>query len=395
MVERQRSPARADWFEVTNTGTTAVDITGWKMDDNSNVIRRRGGAQRHHQHRARRVGHLHRNERISPRPKPLSSTLVRRQRAGRPADRQLQRLRRRAQHRRRCRQPLQRQRRAAGRRHLRRVAHRHLPNLQQLGRRQHNNDANHATQRHRRPRRSAAANDTKEIGSPGTAGKLFISEVAPWSSGNSPVEADWFEVTNSTGVRHRYHQLADGRQFAVVQPWGEAQRHHHDPLGRIGDLHRERATSPARGQPSAISGSAAMRRLVCRSARIAAPASASAATPIRSTSTPRTACCRRASPSARRRAHRRLRLSTTRTAITSINTPLTQLSAIGVRGGTTAANDVNEIGSPGATVNPAVNAAPTAVALINPKTSIAENTSTADAYQGGRRSDHRRRPWQQ
>ena len=26
----------ADWFEVTNTGTTAVDITGWKMDDNSN-----------------------------------------------------------------------------------------------------------------------------------------------------------------------------------------------------------------------------------------------------------------------------------------------------------------------------------------------------------------------
>ncbi len=26
----------ADWFELTNTGTTAVDITGWKMDDNSN-----------------------------------------------------------------------------------------------------------------------------------------------------------------------------------------------------------------------------------------------------------------------------------------------------------------------------------------------------------------------
>jgi hypothetical protein len=27
----------ADWFEVTNTGTSAVDITGWKMDDNSNA----------------------------------------------------------------------------------------------------------------------------------------------------------------------------------------------------------------------------------------------------------------------------------------------------------------------------------------------------------------------
>src|SRR5436305_13505407 len=25
----------ADWFELTNTGLTSVDITGWKMDDNS------------------------------------------------------------------------------------------------------------------------------------------------------------------------------------------------------------------------------------------------------------------------------------------------------------------------------------------------------------------------
>jgi uncharacterized protein YjiK len=29
------SPLAADWFEVTNTGSSAVDITGWKMDDNS------------------------------------------------------------------------------------------------------------------------------------------------------------------------------------------------------------------------------------------------------------------------------------------------------------------------------------------------------------------------
>ena len=37
-----------------------------------------------------------------------------------------------------------------------------------------------------------------ETGSPGTTGKLIISEVAPWSStaANSPVAADWFEVTN-------------------------------------------------------------------------------------------------------------------------------------------------------------------------------------------------------
>jgi hypothetical protein len=30
------SPVAADWFEVTNTGTAAVDISGWKVDDNSN-----------------------------------------------------------------------------------------------------------------------------------------------------------------------------------------------------------------------------------------------------------------------------------------------------------------------------------------------------------------------
>ena len=32
------SPIAVDWFEVTNTGNTAVDITGWKMDDNSHAI---------------------------------------------------------------------------------------------------------------------------------------------------------------------------------------------------------------------------------------------------------------------------------------------------------------------------------------------------------------------
>ena len=45
-----------------------------------------------------------------------------------------------------------------------------------------------------------ALNDSNEIGSPGSVGRLFISEVAPWSSGNSPVAADWFEVTNTKAV---------------------------------------------------------------------------------------------------------------------------------------------------------------------------------------------------
>ncbi|HLP65158.1 SdiA-regulated domain-containing protein [Flavobacterium sp.] len=46
----------------------------------------------------------------------------------------------------------------------------------------------------------AAVNDANEIGSPGSVGRLFVSEVAPWSSGNSPVAADWFEVTNTKAV---------------------------------------------------------------------------------------------------------------------------------------------------------------------------------------------------
>ncbi|MEI9807465.1 MAG: lamin tail domain-containing protein [Bacteroidota bacterium] len=46
----------------------------------------------------------------------------------------------------------------------------------------------------------AAINDPSEIGSPGTIGKLYITEVAPWSSGNSPVAADWFEITNTAAT---------------------------------------------------------------------------------------------------------------------------------------------------------------------------------------------------
>jgi uncharacterized protein YjiK len=41
-----------------------------------------------------------------------------------------------------------------------------------------------------------AANSSNEVGSPGVGGKLIISEVAPWASGSSPVAADWFELSN-------------------------------------------------------------------------------------------------------------------------------------------------------------------------------------------------------
>lgn len=32
------SPYAADWFEVTNLGAAPVDITGWKVDDNTNAF---------------------------------------------------------------------------------------------------------------------------------------------------------------------------------------------------------------------------------------------------------------------------------------------------------------------------------------------------------------------
>ena len=32
------SPYGADWFEVTNRGTTPIDLTGWKVDDSSNAF---------------------------------------------------------------------------------------------------------------------------------------------------------------------------------------------------------------------------------------------------------------------------------------------------------------------------------------------------------------------
>ena len=40
--------------------------------------------------------------------------------------------------------------------------------------------------------------------------QLAITEVAPWSSGNSPVAADWFEVTNF-GTTAIDYQRVEGR----------------------------------------------------------------------------------------------------------------------------------------------------------------------------------------
>jgi hypothetical protein len=66
-----------------------------------------------------------------------------------------------------------------------------------------------------------AANSPNETGSPGTGGRLIISEVAPWSSGSSPVGADWFELSNTgaTPVDLTGWAMDDSSQsFAAAAP---------------------------------------------------------------------------------------------------------------------------------------------------------------------------------
>ena len=105
-----------------------------------------------------------------------------------------------------------------------------------------------AAERRRRQRRLRRVGQrSNEIGSPGTVGPdAVISEVAPWSSGNSPVGADWFEVTNGTAPHDRHHRLEDGRQSRIRQRRGRAERHHQHCPGRVGDLPRDRQPWPDR-----------------------------------------------------------------------------------------------------------------------------------------------------
>ncbi len=113
VVQRQQ-PVAADWFEVTNIGGAAVDITGWKMDDSSESFAAAVPLNGITSIAARRVGDLHRNRQPRRCRGGLPEHLVRREPAGGPSDRQLLRRRRRPEHGRRCRRPLQRQRRVAG-----------------------------------------------------------------------------------------------------------------------------------------------------------------------------------------------------------------------------------------------------------------------------------------
>ncbi|CAN5584747.1 hypothetical protein BH10BAC2_BH10BAC2_11120 [soil metagenome] len=186
----------ADWFEVTNTGTSAVDITGWKMDDNSNAFASSVALSGITSIAAgESVIFIETNDLPGKTAAFLSTWFGANAPVGlrignytgsgvglstsgdavnlynaagvlqanvsfgtSPAN-----------------SPFATFNNAAG------LNNAPVTTLSQVG----VNDA------------FVAVNDANEIGSPGTIGKLFISEVAPWSSGNSPVAADWFELTNT------------------------------------------------------------------------------------------------------------------------------------------------------------------------------------------------------
>ena len=158
----------ADWFEMTNTGTTAVDITGWKVDDNSNAFAHRGRAPR----------------RDAAFPPGKSADLLRGLRDGSTDATIVSRFStawfgtptppagvlvgayggvgRRPEHRRRRRQPLRRRRQPGHRRQLRRGDRR--PHLRQYRRpRQHHAAAagRHDAERRRRQRRVPVATARK------------------------------------------------------------------------------------------------------------------------------------------------------------------------------------------------------------------------------------------
>ena len=82
----------ADWWELTNTGDAPIDLTGWKIDDNSNSVRQRCRAERRDQ-RSPRASRRSSSRATPTQGRGVHDLLVRHQRPGRLPDRQLQRLR--------------------------------------------------------------------------------------------------------------------------------------------------------------------------------------------------------------------------------------------------------------------------------------------------------------
>jgi uncharacterized protein YjiK/predicted extracellular nuclease len=222
-----------------------------------------------------------------------------------------------------------------------------------------------------------AVKDSNEIGSPGAvaaSGGIVVSEVAPWSNDNSPFKADWFELTNTSTVAidiagwkvddsskdftkalalNGVTTIGAGESVIFIEsadPTITAQFFDtwfggNAPAGlQIGTYSGSGIGLSAGGDQVNIYNAAGTLQ-----ADVAFGAADSTA------------------PYATFDNTQGLNGAT-----------LTQLSTVGTNGAFAAVKDANEIGSPGDVLPVApTNKAPTAIALANATTTIAENTSTA------------------
>ena len=202
---------------------------------------------------------------------------------------------------------------------------------------------------------------------------LFITEVAPWSSGNSPVAQDWFELTNTgtsavdiTGwkVDDNSNDFANSVALTGITSIGAGEsvifvENAADTIYNTFKSNWFGANTPAGFQIGRYTGSGI---------GLGAGSSGDAVNIFDASGALKAKVTFGASPSASP-------FATFDNAALANNAAISTLSAVGTNGAFTAVNSSIEIGSPGRIAN--VNAAPTAVALNNPVTTIAENTSTA------------------
>ncbi|MDZ8025178.1 MAG: SdiA-regulated domain-containing protein [Nostoc sp. DedQUE11] len=218
------------------------------------------------------------------------------------------------------------------------------------------------------------ASNVPETGSPGTTvtpPSLIISEVSPWSSGNSPYGADWFEVTNT------------GTSAVSIAGW----KIDDDSNSFANSVLLNGVTSIAPGQSVIFIEGNATTASAFKTAWFGSnvPSNFTIGTYSGSGIGLSTGgdAVNLFDSSGNRITGISFGTSTTgftfdnKTGVGSTTLPLPTVSTLSVAGvnGAFVASNVPETGSPGTTVT--LNQAPTAVVLNNPVTAIAENTSTA------------------
>ncbi|MCW1430761.1 SdiA-regulated domain-containing protein [Novosphingobium sp. JCM 18896] len=219
-----------------------------------------------------------------------------------------------------------------------------------------------------------AAQDSNEIGSPGSVGRLIVSEVAPWSNDNSPFKADWFELTNTSAVAiditgwkvddnsrdftkalalNGITTIKPGESVIFIESADPAIATQFINTWFGGNAPAGLQIGTYTGSGIGLSAGGDQINIYDASGKLQADVTFGA-----SDST---------AP-----------YSTFDNTAGLNGTTITQLSATGTNGAFKAINDANEIGSPGGATPPvASNKAPTAITLANATTAIEENTSTA------------------